>query len=278
MKTVVEVLTATAAFFRERGVPSPRMEAELVLGHALGVSRVAVYLQFDRPLAESELVPIRELVRRRGQREPLAAVLGHKEFYGRDFVVDTGVLVPRPDTETLVDAVLPKLGDAPQFLADVGCGTGIVGLTLALERPSVRCFAVDLADAALHNTRKNVEKHDLKARVAVLRGAFLAPVPAGREIDWVVSNPPYIPSRDIESLQPEVRLHEPRQALDGGPDGLDAYRALLPQAQARARRGVALEVGQGQAEAVAAMVEAGGMRVQVFRDLGGVDRVVLGER
>ena len=120
MKTVVEVLTATAAFFRERGIPSPRMEAELVLGHALGIDRVAVYLQFDRPLADAELAPIREMVRRRGQREPLATVLGEKEFYGRAFSVTSGVLVPRPDTETPVEAMLPLIGDEPTFVTDVG--------------------------------------------------------------------------------------------------------------------------------------------------------------
>ncbi|MBM4391552.1 MAG: peptide chain release factor N(5)-glutamine methyltransferase [Deltaproteobacteria bacterium] len=276
MKPLVEVLTATTEFFKARGIPSPRMEAELVLAHALGIDRVKVYLLFDRPMGEAELLPIRELVRRRGQREPLAAVLGRKEFYGREFVVTPGVLVPRPDTETLIEALLPRLQGDSVYVADVGSGTGCIGLTLALENPAVRLYAIDLADAALANTRANVEKHGLGKRVGVLKGNLLAAIPASRPVDWVVSNPPYVPSADIEGLEPEVRVHEPRLALDGGRDGLDAYRALVPQAAARARVGVALEVGKGQAPAVSEMLAREGFRVDVCRDLAGVERVVVG--
>lgn len=280
MKPLVEVLMSTAAYFKSRGIPSARLDAELLIGHALGLDRVQVYLAFDRPLLEEELEPIRALVRRRGNREPLAWIVGSREFYGRDFRVGPGVLVPRPDTETLIEALLPLLPlNEECFVADVGSGSGCIGLTLAAERPLLRLYAIDKAEAPLTFTRENVEALGLKERVAVLRGSLLAPVPAGRRIDWVVSNPPYIPSADIEGLAPEVRDQEPRLALDGGPDGLDVYRALVQEASARAQRGVAFEVGYGQAPEVAALVEAAGFpRVTLHADLGGVQRVVIGQR
>lgn len=280
MKPLVEVLMSTAAYFKSRGIPSARLDAELLIGHALGLDRVQVYLAFDRPLLDEELEPIRALVRRRGNREPLAWIVGSREFYGRDFRVGPGVLVPRPDTETLIEALLPLLPlNEECFVADVGSGSGCIGLTLAAERPLLRLYAIDKAEAPLTFTRENVEALGLKDRVAVLRGSLLAPVPAARRIDWVVSNPPYIPSADIEGLAPEVRDQEPRLALDGGPDGLDVYRALVHQASARAQRGVAFEVGYGQAPEVAALVEAAGFpRVTLHADLGGVQRVVIGQR
>lgn len=275
MKSLVEVLTLTTAHFRERGVASPRLDAELLLGHVLGLDRVGVYLNFDRPLTEPELATIRGLVRRRAAREPLAWILGTKEFYGRDFLSPPRVLVPRPDTETLVEAALEWVGGG--YVADLGCGTGCIGLTLALERPEIRVYAVDLSDDALAAARANVERHALKDRVAVLKGDLLAAIPAKRPIDWVISNPPYIPRADLEALEPEVRDHEPRLALDGGADGLEIYRRLVPAAAARARLGVLVEVGAGQSGAVAALMRAAGLvDVESRQDLGKVERVVRG--
>ncbi|MDP2306129.1 MAG: HemK/PrmC family methyltransferase [Pseudomonadota bacterium] len=330
MKSVVEILASTAAWLKERGIPSARLDAELLIGHVLGFDRVKVYLSYDRPFADDELERLRPLVRRRGNREPLAWVIGHKEFYGRDFIVTPGVLVPRPDTETLIEAALewlpastssggggeppatppgtpnegprvlpwaaadqpaapaeptpagpgkPLSDEPPVYVADIGSGTGCIGLTLALERPAVRLFAVDRSEEALAATRANVAKHGLGQRAAVLRGDLLAAIPAARTLDWIVSNPPYIPSLDIDSLQPEVRDHEPRLALDGGGDGLEVYRRLVPAAAARARHGVLFEVGAGQAAAVAALLTATGMaEVRVWKDLAGTERVVGGRR
>lgn len=279
MKTVVEVLTSTTRFFKERGIATPRLDAELLLGHLLGLDRVKVYLNFDRPLDPAELERLRTLVRRRGNREPLAWILGSREFYGRDFGVTPGVLVPRPDTETLIEAALEWISEEELFLADLGAGTGCIGLTMALERPNLKVFAVDLSPEALACVRSNVEKHGLKERVAVLKGDLLSAVPKSRSIDWVISNPPYIPTGDLAGLEPEVREQEPRLALDGGADGLDIYRRLIPEAAARARRGLLLEVGAGQAPAVAALMEkAGFVTVETKADLGGVERVVRGRR
>ncbi len=279
MKPLVEVLLATTEFFRGRGIPSARLDAELLIGHALGLDRVRVYLNFDRPMRDEELEPIRALVRRRGNREPLAWIVGKKEFYGRDFAVGPGVLVPRPDTETLIEALLPLLGDAdPLFVADVGSGTGCIGLTLAMEKPGLRLFAIDKGEAPLAFTKQNVEALGLKERVAVLRGELLDAVPPSRPLDWIVSNPPYIPSGELAGLESEVRDHEPRLALDGGADGLEVYRRLVPAACTRARVGVAFEVGSGQAPAVAEMVAKAGLTPTIHKDLGGIERVVIGQK
>lgn len=365
MITLVEVLQRTTTFFEGKGIPSARLDAQLLLGHVLQLDRVKLYLNFDRLVTEPELETLRGLVRRRGEREPLAWVLGEKEFYGRDFIVGPGVLVPRPDTETLVEVLLaelaggrkaggsqgviaegaerpvvtkkllpwsasaiseplapvelagdeadraggvpsvesgeagaggeagqvtagqptagasaqaaPRSDSGPVFVADVGSGSGCIGITLALECPQVRVYAIDASSEALDYTRRNVEKHGLKDRVAVLSGRDLA-VPAARMIDWVVSNPPYIPAGELPGLAPEVSRHEPRLALDGGSDGLDMYRRLIPVAAARARIGIAFEVGAGQAEQVAEMLGTAGFSAEVRNDYGGVGRVVVGRR
>ncbi len=280
MKPLVEVLAVTTEHFRAQGIPSPRLDAELLLAHALGLSRIKLYLEFDRPLSEEELATLRPLVRRRAAREPLAWVLGSKGFHAHDFAVGPGTLVPRPDTETLVELALAWIpeDEDPVYVADVGSGTGCIGLSVAAARPGVRLFALDLSDVALATTRKNVEALGLGARVAVLRSDLLAGVPTGRPIDWVLSNPPYIPSGDIDGLAPEVSRHEPRLALDGGVDGLEVYRRLIPQAASRARKGVILEIGQGQQAAVGAMLEAAGLEVETREDLAGIVRVVAGRK
>jgi release factor glutamine methyltransferase len=278
MNHLVDVLKKTEAYLRDKGVESPRLDAELILGHHLGLDRVQLYLQFDRPLDEAELAPMREHVKRRGDREPLAWVLGTKDFYTLTLVAHKDVLVPRPDTETLVEAALARIPEEGEcFVVDVGCGTGAVGLTIASERAGVKLFATDISDAAIQCTRENVKQLSLGDRVAVLKGPLLEPIPPERPIDIVVSNPPYIPSADIDGLAPEISRHEPRAALDGGPDGLDIYRKLIPAAAARARVAVLVEVGAGQAEAVSAlMVQAGLGGIQVHQDLAGHGRVVEG--
>ncbi len=279
MLTLVDVLTRTERWLREREVPSPRLEAEMILAHVLGVERLQLYLSYDRPLTDAELKMLRPLVARRGDREPLSWILGSRGFHDIELLVQPGVLDPRPDTEVLVEAVLawiPAEGEDPVYVADVGSGTGAVGLALAVARPQVRLYAVDIDDVALRVTRRNVEALDLGARVAVLRGDLLDAVPEARPIDWVVSNPPYIPSGEIDGLMPEVSRHEPRRALDGGPDGLDVYRRLVPAAASRARQGLAVEIGQHQEQPVRALFEQAGLKhVEVLQDLGGIGRVLL---
>lgn len=280
MVPLVEILQRTQRFFQERGIPSARLDAELLLAHVLGFDRVGLYLQFDRPLTNEELDRLRPLVRRRGAREPMAWILGTKGFWKFELATPPGVLVPRPDTEALVEAALSWLPeDQEAFVADVGSGTGAVGLAIAVARPKVKLYATDLSAEAIAATRDNAQRLGLAERVAVLRGALLDPIPPKRPIDVVVSNPPYIPTRDIEGLAPEIREHEPRLALDGGPDGLDVYRKLVPAAAARARLAVLVEVGDGQAPAVSELMRQAGLtEVRTWPDLSGTERVVGGRR
>lgn len=278
--TVADVLAASRDWLAGRGIDTARLDAELLVAHALGVERLQLYLDLQRPLSDDERGAIRALVRRRGDREPLAWITGHKGFHDIDLVVHRGVLVPRSDTEALVEALLARIpDDAELFVADIGCGTGAIGLALAHARPGIKLYAVDRSPRALANTRENVDALGLTARVGVLQGDLLAPIPPHRPVDIVVSNPPYIPTAVLRGLQPEVARHEPALALDGGADGLDVYRRLLPQAAARARIGVAVEIGHDQGAAVAAIFRGAGLtEVEVLPDLAGRDRVVLGLR
>lgn len=282
MIPLVDVLTRTERYLRERGVDSPRLEAELLLAHVLGVKRLDLYLKFDRPMADEELEKLRPLVARRGKREPMAWILGSVGFHAFDHLaVGPGVLVPRPDTETLVDAALEWVpeGDDPVYVADVGSGSGAVGLAIAHARPHVRVYAIDRAAAALKYTKENRDALGMQSRVAVLEGDLLEAVPPQRPVDVVVSNPPYIPRGQIDGLMPEVSKWEPREALDGGPDGLDVYRKLIPQAAERGARAVLLEVGIHQAPAVGDLLRRAGLaEVRIWNDLAGIARVVGGRK
>jgi release factor glutamine methyltransferase len=271
------VLTRTESWLRKRGIQAPRLDTELLLCHVLGLERLQLYLAHDRPMNRAELDALRPLVRRRGAREPLAWVIGTQGFHAIDLAVGPGVLVPRPDTETLVNAALEWIGqsDEPVYLADIGCGSGAIGLALAHALPHARIYCVDIADEPLAITKQNVAALGLADRVAVLKGDLLAPIPAARPIDYVVSNPPYIPSKDIDGLQPEVARHEPRRALDGGSDGLDVYRRLIPIGAERARKGILLEVGHDQAPRVMDLFRRHGLSdLSTWKDLGGITRVV----
>ncbi len=280
MIRLVDVLMRTETWLRRKGIPSPRLEAELLLGHVLGVDRLKLYLLHDRPMADRELDALRPLVARRGHREPLSWILGERGFHDIDLVIRPGVLDPRPDTETLVDAVLEQIapaGEDPVYVADIGCGSGAVGLAIAHARPCVRLYAVDVDEVALEVTKLNIERLGLEKRAGTCRGDLLDAVPAGRPVDWVVSNPPYVPTGEIDGLMPEVAIHEPRRALDGGRDGLDVYRKLVPMAAVRARVGLAVEVGHQQAARVMDLFRRSGLQdLRTAADLGGIDRVVLG--
>jgi len=279
--TLVDILKRTEQLFTTKGIDSARLDAELLLAHALDLDRVQLYVEFNRPLEETELAKLRPLVRRRANREPVAWITGTKGFYTIDLAVHRDVLVPRPDTELLVERTLALLPiDDEMFVADVGTGTGAVGLAIAKERPQTKIYATDVSDAALQCAQANVASLDLSKRVAVLKGSLLEPIPEHRPIDIVVSNPPYIATPILNSLEPEVRDHEPRLALDGGTDGLDIYRALIVQALKRAKRAVLMEIGHDQGAAIQQlftqhMTEG---EISLFKDLAGHDRVVCWER
>ncbi len=271
--TLGEVLKRTTVFFTERGIESPRLDAEFILAHALGLARLDLYLEFDRPLTEPELAACRALVERRGKREPLAYVLGEWGFRRLILRCDSRALVPRPETEVLVERALALLDgvERPRVL-DVGTGTGAVALSLLAERPGVRMTAVDISAGALALARENAES--LRLEPTFVEGDFRAGLPDG-PFDLVVSNPPYVKPDEIDGLQPEVRDWEPREALvsEDGP----AEVALAALAALKPGGAVALEVGDGQAKAVAAALEELGYRdVTITLDLNDRERIVEG--
>lgn len=275
--TVLEVLRRTEDFLRQRGVVSAQLDSQLLLAHALEMERLQVFMNFDRPMTDEELARTRPLVKRRSEGESIAYLFGNKEFWSLDFAVGPGVLVPRPETELLVEKALELIGDDEElFIADVCAGSGCVGISIASERSSVRVYATELSHEAIPWLNKNVAAHQMQTRVAVLGGDLMEPIPANREVDIVVSNPPYIEQAEMKGL--EVARHEPHLALDGGPSGLDIYRRLVPQAASRARRAVLMEIGHDQGEAVSALFREAGLEPVVHQDLAGRDRVVAAAR
>ena len=271
--TVRDALDSALIALTAAGCESPRLDAELLLADALGVDRAAVIAAPSRELEPAQARRFQTHARRRTQREPVAYILGRKGFRTIELEVDGRVLIPRPETEHLVEAAL----DLPRGarVVDVGTGSGAVALALKAERPDLEVVATDSSAAALAVARANAERLGLD--VALLHGDLLEPV-AG-PLDAVLSNPPYVADADRGSLAPEITRHEPAEALFAGADGLDLIRRLAPDAAAAGATLLALEVGFGQAAAVAEIVRAGGFpRTEAIADLAGVERVVVGRR
>ena len=240
----MDVIQRSADFLAKKGVASPRLQVELLLAHMLGMPRMKLYLNFERVLTAMELDTLRALVRRRGQREPLQYIVGSASFCGLEMALNQRVLIPRPETELLAERgwkFLQGCGGCPSAL-DVGTGSGCVAIALAANAPGSRIHATDFCGEALEVARQNARRHQVADRVQWHQGDVFAAVPVELRFDLIVSNPPYIPSARIASLEPEVREHEPRGALDGGADGLDFYRRLAAGGGAFLRRGGRLMV------------------------------------
>jgi release factor glutamine methyltransferase len=274
---LLEVLRGTERYLADRGVENARLNAEHLLAHALGLKRMELYLQFDRPLTESERAPLRDLVKRRGAREPLQHVLGTAEFHGRTFACDKRALVPRPETEQLVELALEVAKDKPAAsILDIGTGSGVIALTIALELPSATLHATDLSPDALALGAENATRHALTDRIVFHQADLLPPDDA--RFDLIIANLPYIPAEEIATLSPEVR-RDPASALDGGADGLDLIRRLIETAPDRIAPGGALllEIGLGQADAVNALLSARKFRdISVRPDYQNIPRFAVG--
>lgn len=274
--TIREVLDWTTQDLAGRGVESPRLDAELLVARALGIDRIGLYLDLHRPLLDAERAAIRPLVARRRAREPVAYILGYRDFHGRRFVVTPEVLIPRPDTETLVDHALACIAaETACRVLDVGTGSGAIAVTLAAERPLARVTATDISEAALEVASQNAELQGVTDRVRFERADLLN---RGEQYDVIVSNPPYVSTAEMAGLQIEVRDYEPVAALLGGEDGLDVVRALLTATEPSTAKGAQLliEVGVGQARMVVdfAAKNTAWQPVAVYPDLGRIERVV----
>jgi release factor glutamine methyltransferase len=279
---VLDVIQRSARFLEEKGVESPRLQVELLLAHALGMPRLQLYLNFDRPLSPGELDLMRGNVKRRGNREPIQHILGSASFCGLDLKVGPQALIPRPETELLADKAWTFLktfhpAHQPRAL-DFGAGTGCLAIAMAVQAPHARVYALDISPEALALARENAERHQAASRMEFIQSQGLQSLPEQLDFDLIVSNPPYIPSAEIETLDPEVRDHDPRVALDGGPDGLDCYRYLAGHASAWLRAGgkMMLEFGDGQAAALRELFEANAWTVEsVEPDLSSRPRILI---
>lgn len=283
--TVLRLMRWSGEYLEGKGVERGRLDAEHLLAHTLGVKRLQLYLQFDRPLERHELDAFRPLLRRRAEREPLQYIMGHAAFRELELRVDRRVLIPRPETEVLVDEVLAWAvgrGTADLAALDVGTGSGAIALSLALEGPFSRVVATDVSAPALELARENAAAAGVADRVDFREGSLFQVLSAGERFDAVVSNPPYVADGEAPALEPEVAAWEPAQALFGGADGLAVIRPLVAGAGAVLAPGglLALEVGAAQVGmVVAAVEESGGYdEVRVRRDLAGRERVVLAQR
>jgi release factor glutamine methyltransferase len=274
--TVLEVLQSTTGYFAQKGVEQPRLNIEHLLADALGKKRIDLYLEFDRSLVETELKPLREKVRRRAEGEPLQHLIGHWDFFGRKFATDSRALVPRSETERLVEVVLKEIdrqGKASGRLLDVGTGSGILGITFALERPGLEVWAVDISNLALALAGENA--HQLGATVRFHHSNLADEVDG--PFRWVVANLPYIPTREISGLQREVQ-RDPVLALDGGEEGLTVIERLIESVPARLAPDalIALEIGSGQSKRVREILAAHNYRdISIEKDYEGIERILI---
>ena len=275
--TVLEVLRRSTRHLAAGGFETPRLDAELLLAHALQLARIDLYVQFERPLDEADLARIRPLLAARAQGRPVAQLVGEREFYGLPFLVDEHVLIPRPESELLVELAL-RLAPAAERAADLGCGSGCLGIAIAEHLPQIHFDLVEREPGAAEVARRNVAWHGVGARVEVLEGSWTAPLAGRGPYQLLVSNPPYVTTSEWSRLDRSVRDFEPRLALDGGEDGLGPYRELLPQLRPVAAPGavVLLEGDPGrlaEVERLAGQALAGAETVRHL-DLSGRERVL----
>lgn len=280
--TIAAALASGRHRLADAGIDDAGLEAEVLLRHALGLSREALLSRLNDAIDPAAACRFEEVLARRLAHEPTADITGHREFFGLDFEVTPATLIPRPETEILVEAAIElakprgRIRRGP-VIADIGTGCGAIAVALALNISRSEIYAVDISPEALKVAGRNAERHGVAGRVMLYRGDLLTPLP--EFVDIIVANLPYVPTTELEHLPPEIRDHEPRLALDGGPDGLNVIRELLREAPRylRPKGCVCLEFGFGQTEALkaAARRHFPGYSLQVRKDLAGIDRVLL---
>lgn len=307
--TVLEIIDRGKKHLAEKGFENARLETELILGHALSLPRIGLYLNYDRALKEEELARFKSLLRKRLAGEPVQYVIGTAAFMFAEFEVSSAVLIPRPETEAVTELALRIIGGiagnahaAPGgatadgdvgsarstggrdvLVADIGTGSGVIAVTLAQKIPRARVYATDSSGAALSVAAKNARRAGVVDRIVFCEGRLLAPLEekklAGR-LSAIVSNPPYVPSGQIQHLPAEVRDFEPREALDGGPDGLDSLRIIAQDGPRFLAAGgaIVLEVGDKQEGKVAGMLRASLGNAEIFKDYAGRERIVVGRK
>ncbi len=285
--TILTLLQWAHTYLQSKGISEPRPSAEVLLAHCLNCNRLNLYLRHDQPLADGELSCYKSLLKRRLAHEPTQYITGHQEFWSLDFLVSPAVLIPRPETELLAEAVLKHLSrrespDDGLRLLDVGTGSGVLAVVLAKELPGARVTAVDRSWEALSLARENARRHGVQQQITFVLGDLLEPLTGQPHFAVIVSNLPYVPTAAWEQLPPDIKAYEPRLALDGGPDGLKVMRKLVSGAPHLMEPGglLALEVGQGQAEAVRRLLDGRGAytSAEIQLDYQRLGRVALARR
>lgn len=290
--TIFKILKDVEEEFKSEGIQNPRLEAETLLLEAIRLDRVGLYTNYDRILTDEEIERFLKMLERRLKREPIQYILGNCEFWGLEFMVTPDVLIPRPETELLVEEVLRlfTIHSSRLTILDLCTGSGCIAIALAKELIDAEIYAIDKSIGALKVARENAKRHKVEERIRFIEGDLFEPFapspgssPLGgegcvREFDLIISNPPYIPSHEIDLLEPEVRYYEPREAIDGGPDGLGFYRRILEGVNEDLKSGgwLMLEVGEGQVEEVIDFISKTDkfMNPDIIKDLAGHDRIV----
>jgi len=274
MLDVREIQARTREFFVSKGVPNPKLDTDLLVAHILGIKRLEIYLDLDRPLNEAQVAELRGLVKRRANREPVQYILGWTEFCGLRLKVDPRALIPRHETEELVEFAEERLAQAPERILDLGTGSGALALALASKYPKAVVTATDSSPEALALARENVLENGFEDRIRFLEGNWFEPVPEGERFDLIVANPPYLTEAEMDTAEPEVRVHEPSEALVAGPDGLDDLRAILGRAPdfLDDEGLLALETGIAQGDALRECGGSAGLSGDVVEDLSGRPR------
>lgn len=276
MLTIREIKERTETFFKEKGVPNAKLDADLLIAHSLGMKRLELYLDLDRPLTDAQLSELRPLVKRRAQREPLQYILGAVEFCDLKLKVDARALIPRPETEELVEWIVEafKQKAAPKRILDLGTGTGALALALAYKFPEAEVVAVDVSTEAIALAQENVDALGMSQRVTLRTGSWLEPIEASEQFDLIVSNPPYLTEHEMTTAEPEVVTYEPSNALVSGADGLDDLRLILKSVAKHLDEGglLAMETGIAQHEILAELASASGMTGESVSDMSGRPR------
>ncbi len=283
--TILRLLTWSHHYLKDKGIPEPRLSSELLLASVLGLDRLGLFLRYDQPLTAGELGAFKKKLVRRADREPMAYIVGQKEFWSLSFAVDPSVLIPRPETELLVEEAQALIREDKRrpTIVELGTGSGAIIVSLAKtmiqdSRPGERLVAVDRSAAALKTAAANARRQGVEKAVQFIRGDWLAPFSSRRPwMELLVSNPPYLSASDLAGLDPGIRAYEPLEALDGGVDGLDAVRVILAQARGHLVQGgwLLMEIGETQGARVSALARENGFAVvQILPDLSGKDRVL----
>jgi len=283
--TVRSLISWTTQYFSENGIVSSRLDSELLLAHALDCRRLDLYLSPDKPVDVKERKRFKEFVKRRAKREPIAYILKKKEFWSRNFYVTPSVLIPRPETEHIIEVVMDRLTNVDHpLIADLGTGSGCIAVTLAAEIKSIKIIATDISEEALRIARQNADTHNVTEKILFLNESWFTKFPAvasAGTFDLIVSNPPYIPIEEIQLLQPEIRFHEPVTALDGGKEGLKPFHQIAEESikWLKPDGSLVLEIGDKQGDALQKILAENHFEsIELVRDLAGKNRIITGRK